>query len=106
MSAQPPGTGVTGQVLNVAGSDVQQRDLGVGGQQRLRLIDARLPRALGDPDQGTHQNTRKANYNATVLASSVAGTVSAPSLRNSRVSTSSSWAWTIRRQSRVASEPT
>ena len=106
MAAQPPGTGVTGQVLDVAGGDVQQRDVGVGGQQRPRLVDAGLPGALGDPDQGAHQKTCKANHNAAVEATSDAGTVSAPSLRNSRVSTSSSWAWTIRRHSSVASEPT
>ena len=37
-----------------------------------------------------HQKTCKANHNATVQATRVTGTVSAPSLRNSRVSTSSS----------------
>ena len=41
--------------LDVAGRDVQQRDLGVGGQQRGGLGDRGLPRVLDDPDQRAHQ---------------------------------------------------
>ena len=43
-----------GQRLDVAGSDVQQRHLGVGGQERGGLGDRRLPGVLHDPDERAH----------------------------------------------------
>ena len=59
-----PGPGV-GELLDVAGGDVEDGHLGVGRQQLPGAVDARLPGSLGDPDQRAHQITRKANHNAT-----------------------------------------
>src|SRR3954447_18151059 len=103
---EQPGAPAGGDLLGIARGRDQQRPPGVIGDEGGRLVDARLPAPLGDPDDRSHHTTREANHRASVQAASAGGTVSAPSLRNSPRSVDSSWAWTTRRQSRVASEPT
>ena len=60
---------VGSNLLDVDRGHVQERHLGVLGQERARLIDAGLPRVLGYPDDGAHHTTCRANHNATVHAS-------------------------------------
>src|SRR4051812_39509579 len=105
-AAEQPGTPAGGDLLGIARRRDEQRHLGVVGHEGGRLVDARLPAPLGDPDDRSHHTTRKANHRASVQAASAGGTVSAPSLRNSPRSVDSSWAWRTRRHSSVASEPT
>src|SRR3954452_11362571 len=105
-AAEQPGAPAGGDLLGIARRRDEQCHLGVVGHERGRLVDARLPAPLGDPDDRSHHTTREANHRASVQAASAGGTVSAPSLRNSPRSVDSSWACTTRRHSSVASEPT
>ncbi len=103
---EQPGPPARGHLLELARRDREQRDVGVGGRERGGGLDARLPPRLGYPHDDPHQTTRRANHSASVEASRIGGTVSAPRRTNSPMSVSWSWAWSTRRQSSVASEPT
>src|SRR6266545_370404 len=74
--------------------------LGEGDGPTTRAAPGRAPR----PDQGPSQ--RRATQRASVAHSRAAGTVSAPSRRNSPTGGSASRARSARRHSSVASEPT
>ena len=103
---EQPGPPARGHLLELARRDREQRDVGVGGRERGGGLDARLPPRLGYPHDDSHQTTRRANHSASVEASRIGGTVSAPRRTNSPMSVSWSCAWSTRRQSSVASEPT
>jgi hypothetical protein len=111
---EQPGQGASGGFRDLARGDVQQGDRSVGGQQRAGGIHAALPGALDQPDQhahrlgghGRHGNARSTTHSAAVAAPSAAGTVSAPSRRNSETAGSASRSRSTRRHSSVASEPT
>src|SRR3954452_24934035 len=101
-----PGTPAGGALLGIARRREEQRHRGAVGPEGGPIVDARLPAPLGDPADRSHHTTRKANHRASVQAASAGGTVSGASLRNSPRSVDSSGAWTTRRHSSVASEPT
>ena len=102
-----PRRAAAGDGFGLGARNVQQRDLGVAGQQRVGLGDGGLPGVLDDPDERAHiGQTCRANHSSTVAATRPAGTVSAPRRRNSPSSTSVSSARRTRRHSSVASEPT
>ena len=105
-AAQQPRGATRRNVLDVGWRHVQERDLGVVGQKLASAVYARLPGALGYPDDRSHHKTCRANHNPSVEATRINGTVRTPSRVNSPMSVSSSWAWTIRRHSSVASDPT
>ena len=90
------------QRLHVAGRDMDERDVGIGGDG----VDAILPPALDDPHDRAHQTTCRANHRPAVAATRIAGTLLSPSTVNARMSVGSSCACITRRHSSVASEPT
>ena len=94
--------------LDVLGRDVQQRDLGVGGQEGGGLGDRRLPGVLDDPDERAHAqiSTCALHHRSTSPPRGPRGTVSAPRRTNSPSSTLWSSTCRTRRHSSVASEPT
>ena len=89
-AAEEAGRPCGGELLDVARRDVQKGHLGLLGHELRGMPDAGLPRSLGDPDDGAHHTTCRANHKQTVHATRAGPTVSAPSRTNSAMSTVSS----------------
>ena len=108
--AEQSGSCSFGDLADVGGRDVEQRNLRVGGNDLSGGVEAALPRALDQPHNDPHSLNHPINlsdaHKATVDASSTGGTVTTPRRRNSEVGSSSPRCRSTRRQSRVASEPT
>src|SRR6266704_1380839 len=60
--AEPAGQRAGGGLGHLVGGDVEQGDLGVGGQQRPGGVDAALPGALDQPDQHTHRGPYRGGH--------------------------------------------
>jgi hypothetical protein len=99
-----------GDLADIGGRDVQERDPRVGGNELDCCVEAPLPCSLDQPDDDPHRFNHPINlsdtHKAMVDATSTRGTVTTPRRRNSEVGSSSPRWCRTRRQSRVASEPT
>src|ERR1039458_4148677 len=108
-AAEQARVGAVGGPRDVVAGDVQQDDIGVFTRVGTGGVDTGRPGAFDDPGDHGHGNQPpmacSEAHRASTARIRAAGTVSSPSRVNSPRSTSVSCSRTMRRHSRVASDP-